>query len=119
VLLLQKETSSTGKKYYDEHLALSKKRKTLVPGDVIFLGQATRSPMLFSTFSIRTRKIIIRDFLVQRYELPKDMVFDHDTKPFRLLNIYNCLLTAWHEAHTVEPLGEATTLIQIACRNTA
>ncbi len=107
--MAKRDLSVDWKKYYDEHLVtIEEAAKNIVPGDVIFLGQATQVPYAFLDY-LYEHKEDYSDvtFWYNVMNVPNNMVFDHDIKGhFRLLNIYNLPLDRMGiEAHTVEPLG--------------
>lgn len=97
------------KKYYDEHLmTIEEAAKHIVPGDVIFLGQATQIPYAFLDYLYEHKEDYHNvTFWYNVMNYPTNMVFDHDIKDhFRLLNIYNLPLDRMGiDAHTVEVLG--------------
>ena len=95
--------------YYKDHtMTIEEAAKMIVPGDVVFLGQATQIPYAFLDY-LHEHKEDYHDvtFWYNVMNYPANMIFDHDTKEhFRLLNIYNLPLDRMAIAErTIEVLG--------------
>ncbi len=107
--MAKRNLTADWQQYYKDHLVtIEEAAKSIVPGDVIFLGQATQIPYAFLEY-LYAHKEEYHDvtFWYNVMNFPTDMIFDHDTKKhFRLLNIYNLPLDRMGiDARTVEPLG--------------
>ncbi len=95
--------------YYKDHtMTFEEAAKCIVPGDVVFMGQATQIPYAFLDY-LHEHKEEYHDvsFWYNVMNYPANMVFDHDAKNnFRLMNIYNLPIDRMGiEEHTVFPLG--------------
>ena len=107
--MAKRDLSADWQQYYKDHLVtIEEAAKAIVPGDVIYLGQATMIPYALLDY-LYEHKEEYHDvtFWYNVMNYPANMLFDHDTKEhFRLLNIYNLPLDRMAiDEHTLEVLG--------------